>query len=53
MTCKGYDPKAVLIKKSVKCLAATILDKHRRGQFIRDYVHVEETRLRSYKKDKK
>jgi hypothetical protein len=54
MTCKGYDPKAVKIKKSIKCLAASILDKHRRGQFIRDYVKIEQDKVsfRSYKKDK-
>jgi hypothetical protein len=50
MTCRGYDPKAVKIKKSVKCLAASILDDHTRGQFIRDYVKIEQTRLRSSKK---
>jgi len=40
MTCKGYDPKAVKISKPVKTLAATIMDKHVRGAFIRSYVKI-------------
>jgi hypothetical protein len=50
MACRGYDPKAVKISKSVKRLAASILDDHQRGQFIRDYVKLEELNLRSSKK---
>ena len=42
MTCKGYDPKAVKIGKPVKTLAATILDRHQRGAFIRSYVKIAE-----------
>lgn len=42
MTCKGYDPKAVKIGKPVKTLAATIMDKHARGAFIRSYVKIAE-----------
>ena len=52
MTCRGYDAKAVKINKSVKRLAATILDNHLRGEFIRDYVRIQQTQSRSGKKDK-
>ena len=47
MTCRGYDPKAVKISKSVKRLAARILDNHERGAFIRDYVRMAENQARS------
>jgi hypothetical protein len=40
MTCRGYDPRAVKIGKPVKVLAATVLDNHERGAFIRSYVKV-------------
>jgi hypothetical protein len=50
MTCRGYDAKAVKINKSVKRLAATILDNHLRGAFIKDYVRVEQNQSRSFKK---
>ena len=40
MTCRGYDPKAVKVGKPVKALAATILDNHLRGAFIRSYVEI-------------
>lgn len=50
MTCRGYDPKAVKISKSVKRLAARIIDNHKRGEFIRDYVRIAESELRSPKK---
>lgn len=52
MTCRGYDPRAVKISKSVKRLAARIPDNHRRGAFIRDYVRVAESELRSVKHSK-
>jgi len=39
----AYDSKAVKIKKEVKRVAATILDPHRRGAFIRAYVKVAES----------
>jgi hypothetical protein len=38
----AYDPRAVKIGKSVKTLAATIMDKHQRGAFIRSYVKIAE-----------
>ena len=50
MTCRGYDPKAVKIGKSVKRLAARILDDHKRGEFIRDYVRIAESQARGNKK---
>jgi hypothetical protein len=50
MTCRGYDAKTVKINKSVKRMAATILDNHLRGSFIRDYVRVMQTQSRSSKR---
>ena len=47
MTCRGYDPKAVKLSKTVKRLAAKILDDHKRGAFIKDYVRILETQSRS------
>ena len=47
MTCKGYDPRAVKVPKSVKALAATYLDRHQRGAFIRSYVKIYEDESRS------
>ena len=52
MTCRGYDPRAVKVPKSVKRLAATILDPHVRGAFIRDYVRIYEGQLRTAKREK-
>ena len=52
MTCRGYDSQTVKINKSVKRLAATILDPHVRGAFIRDYVIAEKQQIRSSKKVK-
>lgn len=47
MTCKGYDPKAVKVPKSVKRLAASYLDAHQRGAFIRSYVRILEEQGRT------
>ena len=52
MTCKGFDPKTVKIHKDVKRQAATILDAHRRGAFIRDYVRIAQENLRGSKRTK-
>ena len=52
MTCRGYDSKAVKVPKSVKRLAATILDNHWRSAFIKDYVRIVQTQTRTSKKDK-
>ena len=52
MTCRGYDPKAVLIKKPVKTLAAQIMDPHKRGSFIRDYVRAAQANLINSKRRK-
>lgn len=46
MTCKGYDPKAVKVPKSVKRMAANHADAHQRGAFIRDYVRILEEQMR-------
>ena len=53
MTCRGYDPKAVKVPKSVKRIAALILDAHKRGSFIRDYVRIYESQSRGFKRDEK
>lgn len=50
MTCKGYDPKAVKISKPVKRMSALILDSHKRGAFIRSYVEIAKSELRTSKK---
>jgi hypothetical protein len=50
MTTRGYDPKAVKISKTIKIAAAKILDSHKRGQFIKSYVRIEQENLRSGKK---
>jgi hypothetical protein len=52
MTCRGYDPKAVKIPKSVKRQAATILDNHQRGAFVRDFVRIAQGELRGSKRSK-
>ena len=52
MTCRGYDPKAVKIAKSVKRAAARILNSHQRGEFIRDYVRIAEATSRGSRKEK-
>jgi hypothetical protein len=43
----SYDPKAVKISKSVKRVAATILDSARRRSFIRGYAQAEAANARS------
>jgi len=53
MTCRGYDPKAVKISKSVKRAAALIMDSHQRGEFIRSFVKIAEGELRPSNRDKK
>ena len=52
MTCRGYDPKAVKVPKSVKRRASTIADAHQRGAFIRSFVEILESQSRSAKKSK-
>lgn len=46
MTCRGYDPKAVKVSKSVKRLASRYKDSHQRGAFIKDYVRILEDQVR-------
>lgn len=43
----SYDPKAVKISKSIKRVAARIVDNRLRNQFIRGYVAVEEEAQRN------
>lgn len=38
MTCRGYDAKAVKVNKSIKRVAATLLDNQQRKEYIRGYV---------------
>jgi hypothetical protein len=52
MTCRGYDSKAVKVPKSVKRVASTYIDNHRRGAFIRSYVLILEEQTRSFKREK-
>mgnify|MGYP003333807489 FL=1 len=54
MTCRGYDPKAIKISKAIKRLAATYIDDHKRGEFIRSYVRFleEESRQRGARNKK-
>ena len=47
MTCRGYDAKAVKVSKTVKRAAAQIMDNHKRGDFIRSYVEIERSNLRT------
>jgi hypothetical protein len=53
MTCRGYDPKAIKISKLTKIAAARILDKHKRGVFIRGYVEIKESQATMSKNSKK
>ena len=52
MTCRGYDPKAVSMPKSIKRRAATILNDHKRGEFLRSWVRVLDEQRRSVKREK-
>lgn len=47
MTCRGYDAKAVKINKTVKRASAQIINSHERGAFIRSFVEIEKSNLRS------
>jgi hypothetical protein len=47
MTCRGYDPKAVKISKSIKRAASKISDNHQRGEFLRSYVRIAESESRT------
>ena len=56
MTCRGYDPKAVKVSKTVKRMASTILDPHVRSAYIRSYELIEQGNSRAFnggKGDKK
>lgn len=43
----AYDSRAVKLPKTVKCVAATIMDKHARGAFIKMHVKNLETAAQS------
>ncbi len=53
MTCRGYDPKAVKVSKTVKRMASTIRDKNQRRAYIRSYAEIAVADLRSSRKDSK
>ena len=53
MACKGYDSKAVKISKPVKRTAATIINAHERGEFIRFYIDATKSAARSPRKEAK
>jgi hypothetical protein len=53
MTCRGYDSKAIKLPKEVKRRAATILDVHQRGEFMRSWVRVYKEAARSKVSNKK
>jgi hypothetical protein len=52
MTCRGYDPKSVLVSKTVKRRAARITDNHKRGAFIKSFVKILEEQRFSSKRTK-
>ena len=47
MTCRGYDSRAVKLPQAVKRAATLIRDAHARGAFIRSFVEIEKSNLRS------
>lgn len=51
MTCKGYDPRAVKLPKSVKRASARIVDNHARGALIRSFVEILVENSRAPKKE--
>jgi|LauGreDrversion4_2_1035121.scaffolds.fasta_scaffold168651_3 hypothetical protein len=53
MTCRGYDSRAIKLPKEVKRRAATILDNHQRGEFMRSWVVIYQEASRSKGSNKK
>jgi hypothetical protein len=53
MTCRGYDSRAIKLPKEIKCRAATILDNHERGAFLRSWVTIYKENARSKGSNKK
>ena len=53
MTCRGYDSRAIKLPKEIKCRAATILDNHERGAFLRSWVVIYQEASRSKGANKK
>jgi hypothetical protein len=47
MTCRGYDPKAIKVSKSVKRVAATLTNSEQRRSLIKSYARVEEVLART------
>ena len=52
MSCRGYDPKAISLPKTIKRRAATILDNHKRGEFIKSWVQVVQEQRNTSKRTK-
>lgn len=52
MTCRGYDPRAVKVSKSVKRVAATIVDDQRRRAHIRGYAVAEAANARAFSRSR-
>lgn len=46
MTCRGYDPKAVKLSKSIQRLGATIRNENERNNFIKLFVDILKTELK-------
>ena len=46
MTCRGYDPKAVKVPKSVKSLFGQVVDNHKRKALIKSHAKILEAELR-------
>jgi hypothetical protein len=53
MTCRGYDSRAIKLPKEVKRRAATILDNHQRGEFLRSWIAIYKENSRSKVSNKK
>ena len=53
MTCRGYDPKAVKLPKTIKRFAAYQTDSHERGDTLKSYTKIFESDLRSSKRGPK
>ena len=47
MTCRGYDSRAVKLPQAVKRAATLIRDAHKRGDFIRSFIAIEQANSRS------
>jgi len=53
MTCRGYDPKAIKLPKTIKRMAANYVNDHERGAYIKSWAKVVEEQQRNRgRKDK-